>query len=159
MEKLIDNRSQIIHDVIDFYQLQPGVKPVHIEKIEEYLILIDSFFREAILELLLCDKSVDLFDVLNSYINSITEEYEKIFPEEDLGIYLIEIFDKNLNELQICEALQRFNYNNRFRIHQHLQNLEENIFEDEFDQLLQLAIQQLICSINSEIFIKVDDLI
>ena len=159
MEKIIHKRSQIIHDIIDFYQLQPGVQAIHIEKIEEYLILVDAFFKQALLETFECDEATDLFDVLNSYINAITEEHEKIFPDKVLDIYPIEINDENLNELQIFEALQRFNLKDRFHIQNLLQEIEKYLFDDEFCVVLNQIIQQLICSINAEMFVKVDDLI
>ena len=159
MNKIIDKRSQIIHDVIDFYQLQPGVQAIHLEKIEEYLILIDAFFREAFWEVSECDEVTDLFDVLNSYINAIGEEYEKIFSDEVLDLYPIEINDECVNELQIFEALQKFNFNNRFRIEELLRKIEDYLFEDEFYEILTEIMQQLICSINAELFIKVDDLV
>lgn len=167
MGGLIEDRAGINQNIIEFYKIQPGVKELQLEKIEEYLILMSSFFQDAIgeLESLKADESVgnlnDIVDVLNSYINLIGIEAEKIFSDYSMDLEPVENTNLNLNEIQLVEILQGFNKGDRdiWQIKENLDALTELIFQETFYAQLLETTFQLISNINAMVVVWVDDLI
>ncbi|RUT79866.1 hypothetical protein [Ancylomarina longa] len=167
MSGLIEDRAGINQNIIEFYKIQPGVKELQLEKIEEYLILMSSFYQDTIGELddLKDDQSTDnlnvIIDILNSYINLVGVEIEKIFPDFPIRLEPIENKDFNLNEIQIIEILQGLNKGDRdiWQIKGNLEELAELVFEDSFQSQFWLTISQLISNINAELTVWVDNLL
>lgn len=165
METISEKRNQVLQEIIEFYKIQPGVTSEILEKLEEYLLLMNSITIEALndLEELSCYQVnlTDAIDVLNTFINSIIEESEKIFPNEDIEILPLKHTDENaLNELQVLEYLKNLNQadSNRFKLMDALLVLDEKLYEDEFPDLIVDIIENLILAINSERIVKVEDL-
>lgn len=165
METISEKRNQVLQEIIEFYKIQPGVSSEILEKLEEYLLLMNSITIEALndLEELSCYqvKLTDAIDVLNTFINSIIEESEKIFPNEDIEILPLKYTDEiALNELQVLEYLKNLNQTdlNRFKLMDALLVLDEKLYEDEFPDLILDIIENLILAISSERIVKVEDL-
>jgi hypothetical protein len=137
-----------------------------LEKLEEYLVLMNSYLIEALCDLneisYNFEKLEDILDILNTYINSIVEENGKIFPDEDLEILPLNYPENvNLNEIQILEYLRNINQGklNRYNLNDLLIELDEKLYEDDFSVLIIEIIEKLITVINSERIVKVEDLI
>lgn len=165
METISEKRNQVLQEIIEFYKIQPGVSSEILEKLEEYLLLMNSITIEALNDLEeLSSYQVNLtdaIDVLNTFINSIVEESEKIFPNEDIEILPLKYTDEMaLNELQVLEYLRNLNQtdSNRFKLMDDLLVLDEKLYEDEFPDLIIDIIENLILAINSERIVKVEDL-
>ncbi|WP_282125095.1 hypothetical protein [Marinifilum flexuosum] len=165
METISEKRNQVLQEIIEFYKIQPGVSSEILEKLEEYLLLMNSITIEALNDLEeLSSYQVNLtdtIDVLNTFINSIVEESEKIFPNEDIEILPLKYTDEMaLNELQVLEYLKNLNQAdlNRFKLIDALQELDEKLYEDEFPDLIMELVEKLILAINSERIVKVEDL-
>ncbi|MCY1634137.1 hypothetical protein [Marinifilum sp. D737] len=165
METISEKRNQVLQEIIEFYKIQPGVSSEILEKLEEYLLLMNSITIEALNDLEeLSSYEVNLtdtIDVLNTFINSIIEESEKIFPNEDIEILPLKYTDEMaLNELQVLEYLKNLNQAdlNRFKLMDALQELDEKLYEDEFPDLIMELVEKLILAINSERIVKVEDL-
>ncbi|WP_421919448.1 hypothetical protein [Marinifilum sp.] len=164
IESTAEYRSAIVQEILEFYRIQPGVSELHIEKLEEYLLLMNSLLVEAmqdLLSLLGGDVNMeDTIDVLNSYIISVVEESYKVFPKEDLKILPFNQFD-NSNEIQILEYLRNLNQekSNRFDLDEMLIELDENLYENDFPDQLHKVIEKTILAINSEMILKVEDLL
>ncbi|WP_282013958.1 hypothetical protein [Marinifilum flexuosum] len=165
METISEKRNQVLQEIIEFYKIQPGVSSEILEKLEEYLLLMNSITIEALNDLEeLSSYQVNLtdtIDVLNTFINSIVEESEKIFPNEDIEILPLKYTDEMaLNELQVLEYLKNLNQAdlNRFKLMDALQELDEKLYEDEFPDLIMELVEKLILAINSERIVKVEDL-
>lgn len=166
METISEKRNQVLQEIIEFYKIQPGVSSEILEKLEEYLLLMNSITIEALNDLEeLSSYQVNLtdaIDVLNTFINSIVEESEKIFPNEDIEILPLKYTDEMaLNELQVLEYLKNLNQtdSNRFKLMDDLLVLDEKLYEDEFPDLIIDIIENLILAINSERIVKVEDLL
>ncbi|MDQ2177908.1 hypothetical protein [Marinifilum sp. D714] len=165
METISEKRNQILQEIIEFYRIQPGVASEVLEKLEEYLLLMNSITIEALNDLKELSyyqaSLIDAIDVLNTLINSVVEESGKIFPNEDLEILPLNYTDEiALNELQVLEYLNNLNQAdlNRFKLKDALQKLDEKIYEDEFSDLIMDIIEKLILAITSERIVKVEDL-
>ncbi|WP_133249966.1 hypothetical protein [Marinifilum breve] len=165
METISEKRNQILQEIIEFYKIQPGVTAEVLEKLEEYMLLMNSITIEALNDLkeLSCYQAnlIDAIDVLNTFINSVVEENGKIFPAEDLEILPLNYTDEIvLNELQILEYLYNLNQAelNRFNLKNALQELDEKLYEDEFPDLIMDIVEKLILAITSERIVKVEDL-
>lgn|GEM_PF-2757363 len=165
METISEKRNQVLQEIIEFYKIQPGVSSEILEKLEEYLLLMNSITIEALNDLEeLSSYQVNLtdtIDVLNTFINSIIEESEKIFPNEDIEILPLKYTDEMaLNELQVLEYLKNLNQAdlNRFKLMDALQELDEKLYDDEFPDLIMELVEKLILAINSERIVKVEDL-
>ncbi|WP_321281946.1 hypothetical protein [Marinifilum fragile] len=165
METISEKRNQILQEIIEFYKIQPGVTTELLEKLEEYLLLMNSITIEALNDLkeLSCYQVnlTDAIDVLNTFINSVVEESDKIFPNEDLEILPLDYADEiSLNELQILEYLNNLNQSdlNRFKLQNALQEVDEKLYEDEFPEMIMNIIEKLILAINSDRIVKVEDL-
>lgn len=165
METISEKRNQILQEIIEFYKIQPGITNELLEKLEEYLLLMNSITIEALNDLkeLSCYQVnlTDAIDVLNTFINSVVEESDKIFPNEDLEILPLDYADEiSLNELQILEYLNNLNQSdlNRFKLQNALQEVDEKLYEDEFPEMIMNIIEKLILAINSDRIVKVEDL-
>ncbi|RKD98532.1 hypothetical protein [Marinifilum flexuosum] len=165
METISEKRNQVLQEIIEFYKIQPGVSSEILEKLEEYLLLMNSITIEALNDLEeLSSYQVNLtdtIDVLNTFINSIIEESEKIFPNEDIEILPLKYTDEMaLNELQVLEYLKNLNQAdlNRFKLMDALHELDEKLYDDEFPDLIMELVEKLILAINSERIVKVEDL-
>ncbi|NOU58403.1 hypothetical protein [Marinifilum caeruleilacunae] len=161
-----ESRSEIIQGILEFYRIQPGVSTTQIEKLDEYLLLMNSLFVDAYEDLLGLsygfDSLEDMVDVLNSYINSIVEESYKVFPKQDLEIVPLNLPEHlNLNEIQILEYLTNMNQikGYRFGLDDCLTELEENLYEDEFPHLLLHVLAKTIEAINMEMMLKMEELL
>jgi hypothetical protein len=137
-----------------------------LEKLEEYLVLMNSYLIEALCDLneisYNFEKLEDILDILNTYINSIVEENGKIFPDEDLEILPLNYPENvNLNEIQVLEYLRNINQGklNRYNLSDLLIELDEKLYESDFSVLIIEIIEKLITVINSERIVKVEDLI
>ena len=77
MNKRISISSEAIGQIVDFYKIQPRIGDVNIEKIEEYLLVMNSHYSESITDLddlLESNEDLSLEDiiyVLNSYLSLI----------------------------------------------------------------------------------------
>ena len=160
-------KNQIVQDIVDFYKIQPGVSASVLEKLEEYLILMNSFVIEALEDLNNLSYSVqvnleDMMDVLNTYINSVKEESGKIFKDQELDILPLVLPENSYtNEIQVLEYLQKLNKGelNRYNLSEQLQQLDEMLYDEEFAVQLLKVSKDLILAINSEIIVRVEDLI
>lgn len=166
IQTVAEIKNQIIQNIVEFYQIQPGVSTSVLEKLEEYLVLMNSFVIEALGDLNQQSYNIvnleDTVDVLNTYINSVKEESAKIFKDQELDILpLVLPTNNHTNEIQILEYLQKLNEGeiNRFNLIEQLHKLDELLYDEEFTQQLSKVIQNLILAINSEIIVKVEDLI
>lgn len=166
MQTLAETKNQIIQNIVEFYQIQPGVSESILEKLEEYLVLMNALLIEALEDLSQLDHQEDIqqvaIDILNTYINSVLEECDKIFHESKFDIRPFIYPDNNLpNEIQILEFLKKINLDelNRFKLNEHLQELDEILYDTHFSNQLIKVIELLILEINSEVIIKVEDLI
>ena len=161
-----DIKNQIVQNIVEFYQIQSGLSASILEKLEEYLVLMNSFVVEALEDINQLaykdDIQEDILDILNTYINSVKEENSKIFTDQELDIQPFVLPENNnINEIQILEYFQKVNKGelNRFNLREHLQKLDEQLYDKKFiSQLLKVS-KELILAINSEIIVKVEDLI
>ena len=165
-ESIAEEKNSIIQLLVEFYKIQPGVSVSVLEKLEEYLVLMNSYLIEALYDLneisYNFEKLEDILDILNTYINSIVEENGKIFPDEDLEILPLNYPENvNLNEIQVLEYLRNINQGklNRYNLNDLLIELDEKLYEDDFSVLIIEIIEKLITVINSERIVKVEDLI
>lgn len=158
-------RTQIFQNILDFYQAQPGVKVEQIEKIEEYLILMEAFYTNAISELdELADETTieDSFDVLNSYVNAVSEEYEKIFKESDSEFLSFSMISNGeINEVQAIEILEKMNgrENNTLEIETEIQLLADKMFLPEFNEELINLVKLIVSRLHSTVVVRIEDLI
>ena len=159
---------EAIWDILEFYRIQPKVKEPQIEKIEEYLIVMSAHYKESITEIDDCiglSESVrfeEIVDVLNSYLNKVGEELIKIFPDEVIVISPINIHaDTKISEIQIIELYSNFNAreSDLYQIKEALDDLENHIYEETFADKLAIITKELISKINSDVIVRVDDLI
>ena len=157
----------IIQNIIEFYRLQPGVKDCDLDKLEEYMVLIGSFSSEAFNDLneinnsKVIDNYEDIVGVLNRYINLVLEEMNKIFPNKIINISPLlsdEQFD--LNEIQIIEYYKRINKGeqDKMRLSEQLQLLENSLFDKDFGEKLADITLMTIKRINSDLMIRMEDL-
>jgi len=162
------NAYESIWDIIEFYRIQPKVQELQLEKIEEYLVLMNAYYQESMVEIGVHIGSEDvaslsdIIDVLNSYLSLIGEEIKKIFSEDENMISPIEILSGSaVNELQTIELLRRFNEGDRdvYEIKEALDRLETLVYEEDFVNELSFVIRNLITKINSDVIVRVDDLI
>lgn len=165
-ESIAEEKNSIIQLLVEFYKIQPGISVSMLEKLEEYLVLMNSYLIEALCDLneisYNFEKLEDILDILNTYINSIVEENGKIFPDEDLEILPLNYPENvNLNEIQILEYLRNINQGklNRYNLSDLLIELDEKLYESDFSVLIIEIIEKLITVINSERIVKVEDLI
>lgn len=159
---------EAIWDILEFYRIQPKVKELQIEKIEEYLILMNAHYQESMTDIDECigsDEPVcleDVVDVLNSYLNLVGEELMKIFPEEENVISPINMHSNSkISEIQTIELYRNFNARERdlFQIKEVIDDLETYVYDDFFSTKLANLTKDLISKINSDVIIRVDDLI
>ncbi len=159
---------EAIWNIIEFYKIQPRVQELQIEKIEEYLILMNAHYQKAMADIDECiglDEPVcleDVVDTLNSYLNLIGEELIKIFPEDENAISPINMHsDSKISEIQAIELYRSFNERERdlFQIKEAIDDLETSVFEENFAAKLAALTKDLISKINSNVIIRVDDLI
>ncbi|MCT4602727.1 MAG: hypothetical protein N4A59_07500 [Marinifilum sp.] len=165
-ESIAEEKNSIIQLLVEFYKIQPGISVSMLEKLEEYLVLMNSYLIEALCDLneisYNFEKLEDILDILNTYINSIVEENGKIFPDEDLEILPLNYPENvNLNEIQVLEYLRNINQGklNRYNLSDLLIELDEKLYESDFSVLIIEIIEKLITVINSERIVKVEDLI
>lgn len=158
-------RTQIFQNILDFYQAQPGVKVEQIEKIEEYLILMEAFYTNAISELdeLLDETTIeDSFDVLISYVSAVNEEFEKIFKESDSEFLSFSMISNGeINEIQAIEILEKLNgrENNTLEIESEIQLLANKMFIPEFKEELINLVKMIVSRLHSIVVVRIEDLI
>ncbi len=160
--------SEAIGHIVDFYRIQPKMGQMNIEKIEEYLLVMNSHYSESINDLeeitesneeLILD---DIIDILNSYLSLIGEELNNIFKEERSNYSPIDFHSRGaMNEIQIVELLRKFNGGEEdlFQIKERLDQIESIVYEQTFVQSLLELIKDLIAEINAELVVLVDDLV
>lgn len=168
MNKRISITNEAIGHIVDFYRIQPKVGAINIEKIEEYLLVMNSHYSESITdldELSESDEDLsldDIIDVLNSYLSLIGEELINIFKEENINYSPIDFYSNMaMNEIQLIELLRRFNGGEEdlFQVKIKIDQIELMIYEEDFPQSLLDMIKDLITAINADLIIRVDDLI
>ena len=168
MNKRISISSEAIGQIVDFYKIQPRIGDVNIEKIEEYLLVMNSHYSASITDLNDLSESnedlsfEDIIDILNSYLSLIGEELSKIFKEENKNYLPIDFYDEMvMNEIQIVELLQKFNGGEEdlFQVKTNLDEIESIIYEENFSQSILELIKILISTIHAELVVRVDDLI
>ncbi len=168
MNNRISISSEAIGHIVDFYRIQPKVGDINIEKIEEYLLVMNSHYSESMTDLEEFsgsneDLSIDdIIDVLNSYLSLVGEELNKIFKEENNKYSPIEFYsNESMNEIQVIELLRKFNggEENLFQIKTNIDQIETIIYEEDFALSLLDLIKDLIEEINGELVVRVDDLI
>lgn len=168
----MSNKESVTYEamwnILEFYKIQPRVQELQIEKIEEYLILMNAHYQEAMTDIDECigsNESVcleDVEDVLNSYLNQVGEELIKIFPEEENTILPINKHsDSKTTEIQTVELYRNFNARerDRFQIKEAIDDLENYVYEEDFAAKLAILTKDLLSKINSDVIIRVDDLI
>jgi len=166
---LITNKYnyEIIQNIIEFYKLQPGVKNNHLDKLEEYLVVLSSFISDAFNDLNeirnseVIDNYEDIIDVLNSYINSVSEEVKKIFLDDSISITPLLYDDQfNLNEIQIIEYYKKINNGdqNEMNLSEYINSLENSLYDKTFGENLCDLTLLTIKEINSDLIIRVEDL-
>jgi hypothetical protein len=159
---------KIFLEIIEFYRIQPKIGPLQIEKIEEYLTLMSAHYQNFSAEIEDCiglEEPIELekiIDVLNSYLSIVGEELAKIFPEEinDYSPICLS-FSNKLNEIQAIELYKNMNgnQNNQYGISEDLDKLEESVYESNFSDKFAILTQKLMGSINSDLIVKVEDLV
>jgi hypothetical protein len=168
----LSNKASITYEaiwnIIEFYKIQPRVQELQIEKIEEYLILMNAHYQKSMTDIDECiglDEPVcleDVMETLNSYLNLIGEELIKIFPEDENAILPLNMHsDAKISEIQAIELYRNFNERERdlFQIKEAIDDLETSVFEENFAAKLAALTKDLISKINSDVIIRVDDLI
>lgn len=159
---------EAIWNILEFYRIQPKVKELQIEKIEEYLLVMNAHYEESITEIDDCiglSEPIhleEIVDVLNSYLNKVGEELIKIFPEEAIAISPINLFfNAKVSEIQLIELYSNFNDRERdlYQIKEALDDLENFIYKESFADKLAIITKKLISKINSDVIVRVDDLI
>ncbi|MBN2595231.1 hypothetical protein [Labilibaculum sp.] len=162
------NSYESILNIIEFYRIQPRIQDFQIEKIEEYLILMSAHYQESLREIDDCiglSEPVcleDIVDVLNSYLNKVGEELEKIFPENINVFSPINIHSNaKIIEIQALELYRNFNggESDLYRIKEALDCLDNNIYEEDFAENFALLTKDILSKINSDLIVKVDDLL
>lgn len=157
-----------IWEIIEFYRVQPKVQDVQLEKIEEYLILMNAHFQNTYSEIDELQKSeeeinlIDVLDIFNSYLNVIEEEMEKIFQNYVSGLSPVEIHEEDsLHDLQTVELLRVMNggNNDHFQLLASIDELDGLLYEEDFKIKYTDVVKNLISRINAGLIIKVDDLI
>ncbi len=160
--------SEAIGHIVDFYRIQPKMGQLNIEKIEEYLLVMNSHYSESINDLEEITESNeepsldDIVDILNSYLSLVGEELNQIFKEERNNYLPIDFHSRGtMNEIQIVELLRKFNGGEEdlFQIKELLNQTESVIYEQTFVQSLLELIKNLIAEINAELVVLVDDLV
>lgn len=168
MSDTVVNNYEFIWEIIEFYRIQPRVQEQQVEKIEEYLVLMNAHYQESIIEMdeLLNTEDVvcllDVIDVLNSYLSLVEEELAKIFPENNKTIHPIDVLANiAVNELQTIELFRKFNGgdSNVHQLKEDLDKLETMVYEEDFGKEIVLFTKDLIIKINSDVIIRVDDLL
>lgn len=159
---------EAIWDILEFYRIQPKVKELQLEKIEEYLIVMSAHYKESITEIDDCiglSEPIcldEIVDVLNSYLNKVEEELIKIFPEEVIVISPINLhLNSGVSEIQLIELYSNFNAweSDLYQIKKALDNLENYMYDESFADKLAIITKELISKINSDVIVRVDDLI
>lgn len=168
MSTKISISSEAIGYIVDFYRIQPKLNQVSIEKIEEYLLVMNSHYSESIADLdeisdakeELCLN--DLMDILNSYLSLVGEELSKIFKDESHNYTPINFYSKDdISEVQLIELLRKFNGGEAdlFQMNGSLNQIEAKVYDQDFALALVNLIENLITQINAELVVRVDDLI
>lgn len=168
--KKTDNFKAIgeIIEIIDFYRIQPKIQPFQIEKIEEYLTLMNAHYQNFSAEIEDCiglEEPIALekvIDVLNSYLSIVGDELVKIFPEKTTDCSPIRLpFSTNLSEIQVLELYRNFNggKNDQYEIRDELDRLEEKMYESCFLDKFAILTKKLISRINSDLIVRVEDLV
>ncbi|WP_461643131.1 hypothetical protein [Labilibaculum euxinus] len=168
MNNSTSDSYESILNIIEFYRIQPRIQDLQIEKIEEYLILMSAHYIESIREIDDCIGLSepacleDIIDVLNSYLSKVGEELEKIFPE-DINVFTPVNIHSNAGiiEIQALELYRNFNggESNLYQIKETLDCLENNIYEEDFAEKLALLTKDILFKINSNLIVRVDDLL
>ena len=136
--------------------------------VKEYLILMNAHYQESMADIDECiglGEPVcleDVVDILNSYLNLVGEELMKIFPEEENAISPINMHSNSkISEIQAIELYRNFNARERdlFQIKEAVNDLETYVYEESFSTKLATLTKDLISKINSDVVIRVDDLI
>ncbi|WP_372751014.1 hypothetical protein [Labilibaculum sp.] len=168
MRPKITEKYEKYLEIIEFYRIQPKVDALQIEKIEEYLTLMSAHYQNFCADIEDCiglPEPVELeiiMDVLNSYLNVVGEEIVKIFPEEVKRFSPINLqFSSCLNEVQAIELYRNFNglQSDFYGIKDDLDEIEKNVFESSFINEFAVLTKKLISSINSDLIVRVEDLI
>lgn len=168
----MNNKASIayeaIWDILEFYKIQPKVQDLQIEKIEEYLVLMNAHYQDSMMDIDECiglEEPVcleDIVDVLNSYLNRVGEELIKIFPENTNAISPIHLHSNTgVSEIQAIELYRNFNAREKdlFQIKELIDDLETYVYEDNFADKLAILTKDLLSKINSDLIVRVDDLI
>ncbi|PKQ60272.1 hypothetical protein BZG02_19940 [Labilibaculum filiforme] len=167
MNNTTSNSYEYISNIIEFYRIQPRIQDLQIEKVEEYLLVMNAHYQNSIQEIEACIDSQEpismeeLVDILNSYLNMVGEELSKIFPNEEREIAPIHLHSKHeISEIQAIELYRNFNGSkNLYRINEQLTALEKDIYEGDFVNKLAVLTEDLLSRINSDLIVKVDDLV
>lgn len=168
MSAFLSDSNDSIQNIIEFYKIQPGIKEFHLEKIEEYLLVLKSKYQKVLEELdgfsdvEPIDSVKDMYCILNFYINEVVEEIGKIFEKENTAFLLIEIpGDCTWTVNEIVELLRDFNLKNkdRWNLNDKINCLNSLLPEEVFLENIIRIIKEIIDNINSEIVVRVEDLI
>jgi len=169
IEKWEIRQSETVENIMDFYRLQPGVRGEVVEKLETYLLLVSARYTEIMglvdeLEHQEVKSPLDsLCELLNGYLNSLGEEYEKIFEGMENPFVPIGEFAGPLTQyLPFVEALRVWNHRERdcYGVAEILNEFEDQVFSDDFkDEELWPFAKKLIDRINLKMVIHIEDLI
>lgn len=159
-------RAHISETIIDFYSLQPKVNKEILDRFEDFLIMIDSFYIETInqWELIQEENQLDLIelaDLINGYLNFLNEEHIKIFKHENklFNTVFINIDLDYMRFLECIKAWNAYEYDN-LDIAESINDLEVLILDEkDFNIEFISFIYKLFISIHAEMIILIDDLI
>ena len=161
--------ARITEYILDFYHLQPGVNGEQMEKLELYLVLINSLYVDALEEMEALEEvgSEDLFEeileVLNGYLNTLGEEHEMIFPGRENPFRIIPVFHNvKMDSLRFSESLYTWNggVKDLLSIGQQLQELQQAFDEKEREEeLIWITVKLIVQRIYLKMMIRIEDLI
>lgn len=162
------DRAYISEMIIDFYRLQAKIDTEILDRFEDFLLVIDSFYIETVKQwnLFKSDDEInltDLCDLINGYLNFLNEEHLKIFKVDNKLFRIPFLFIDN--EIQYMQFLESLNTWNSFE--KDIFGIENNIMliqslicdEKDFRKDFSLFIDILFLNIHGEMIILIDDLI
>ncbi|MFA8435889.1 MAG: hypothetical protein ACEPOZ_15335 [Marinifilaceae bacterium] len=162
-------KLQIAEFIIDFYRLQPGVKGEILEKLEVFMVLMNSHYfnvmeeAESLTGLEAGELPYAVVEVLNGYLNALGEEFERIFSETENPFLLIPVFEGiNQNFPAFMETLNVWNGLDKdlFGIQNQLNRLEESYFEDDVNaELILEVLSEVIEQIHLKMVNNIEDLL
>lgn len=168
MSTFLSDSNDSIQDIIEFYKIQPGIKEFHLEKIEEYLLVLKSKHQNVSVELedLSSVESIDsvkeMCSILNFYIREVSEEIGKVFAKENTEFLLVDIpSDCTWSANEIIELIRDFNLKNkdRWNLNNKISCLNSPVPEEVFLENIFSIIKEIVDNIDSETVVRVEDLI